>query len=208
MRGIKAVVALAILLFASGVAQIRAEEAKPKPQTKCPVSGKKINEKQYVDAAGKRIYACCAGCTGKIKADPEKYIKKIVDNGENPEIRLALCTKCGEIKGTAKCCAPNAAECSKCNLFKGSPGCCIMQKGSKKETILCPSCGEIKGSSKCCVKNAKKCPKCKLDAGAPGCCKLGDFIGKSSKSGAGKGSTTKKAGTTGGSRSKGGSSTK
>lgn len=204
MRGIKAVIALSILLLASGVAQIRAErsESKSKPQTKCPVSGKKINEKQYVDANGKRIYACCWGCIEKIKDDPGKHIKKIATNGENAEARLILCTKCGEIKGSTKCCAPDATECSKCNLFKSSPGCCKIQKGSKEEIILCPYCGEIKGTWKCCAKNAKKDFRCGLNAGAPGCCKLDNITWKDSTSDADKGSTTKKTSTKSGSGTK------
>jgi len=34
------------------------------------------------------------------------------------------CAGCGEIKGSAKCCKPDAAKCGKCGLNKGSPGCC------------------------------------------------------------------------------------
>ncbi|HOX39760.1 MAG TPA: rhodanese-like domain-containing protein [Candidatus Brocadiia bacterium] len=56
-----------------------------KPQTKCPVMGEKINKQLYADVAGRRIYVCCAGCVEKIKADPQKYIQKVIDNGETPE---------------------------------------------------------------------------------------------------------------------------
>ena len=52
-----------------------------KVQTKCPVMGGKINKKQYVDHDGKRIYVCCPGCIGKIKAEPAKYMKKLADAG-------------------------------------------------------------------------------------------------------------------------------
>lgn len=38
----------------------------------------------------------------------------------------ALCSKCGEVKGTDKCCAKDAVKCSKCGLNKGAPGCCVM----------------------------------------------------------------------------------
>ncbi|TAN38027.1 MAG: hypothetical protein EPN23_03500 [Verrucomicrobia bacterium] len=34
-----------------------------------------------------------------------------------------ICAKCGEIKGSAKCCQPGAEKCAKCGLDKGSPGC-------------------------------------------------------------------------------------
>ncbi|MFZ2657069.1 MAG: hypothetical protein WAX69_19200, partial [Victivallales bacterium] len=61
------------------------EAAKPDPQekkavaqTECPVMvGNKINKSLFVDAKGKRIYVCCGGCIGKVKADPEKYIKEM-----------------------------------------------------------------------------------------------------------------------------------
>ncbi len=53
-----------------------------KLQTKCPVMGGKINKDLYVDHEGKRIYVCCKGCISKVKADPEKYIKKIKMAGE------------------------------------------------------------------------------------------------------------------------------
>jgi len=56
-------------------------ETVAKLQTTCPVMGGKINKKQYVDAKGKRIYVCCPGCIGKIKAAPEKYIQKLEHDG-------------------------------------------------------------------------------------------------------------------------------
>lgn len=59
--------------------------AADKPQTKCPIMGDPINKKVYVDAKGYRIYACCKGCIGKIKADPDKAVATIKANGEEPE---------------------------------------------------------------------------------------------------------------------------
>ena len=52
-----------------------------KVQTTCPVMGGKIDKKSYVDHAGKRIYLCCAGCADAVKADSEKYIKKLEGEG-------------------------------------------------------------------------------------------------------------------------------
>jgi len=96
-----------------------------KPQTKCPAMGGAINKKLYVDVKGYRVYVCCAGCRGPIKADPDKYLAKIKSNGETPEkAPQALCGKCGEIKGTDKCCRPNAKKCGGCGRIKGAPGCC------------------------------------------------------------------------------------
>jgi YHS domain-containing protein len=56
-------------------------QAEVKAQTTCPVMGGKINKSQYVDVKGKRIYVCCPGCIGKIKADPDEYIEKLEDEG-------------------------------------------------------------------------------------------------------------------------------
>lgn len=55
-----------------------------KAQTTCPVMGGKIDKEQYVDVKGYRVYTCCAGCKGKIEANPSKYIAKIKANGESP----------------------------------------------------------------------------------------------------------------------------
>lgn len=57
------------------------KKAEPKKQTTCPVMGGKINKAQFSDVKGKRIYVCCAGCIGKIKADPDKYIKQLEAEG-------------------------------------------------------------------------------------------------------------------------------
>jgi len=60
-------------------------EAKPAPQataqTKCPVLAGDINREIYVDYKGKRIYFCCAGCDEEFKKDPEKYLKKLKEQG-------------------------------------------------------------------------------------------------------------------------------
>ena len=99
-------------------------------QTTCPVMGGKIDKSLYVDHDGKRIYACCAGCIDAIKKDPAKYIKQLEAQGITlDKAPPALCPKCGEIKGSLKCCKPEGREiCPKCGLFKGSPGCCKLPK--------------------------------------------------------------------------------
>lgn len=79
-----ALAAAALILGASAYAEetkTAPEKEQVKPQTNCPVMGGKINKNLYVDANGKRIYVCCGGCIGKVKADPEKYIKKLEDEG-------------------------------------------------------------------------------------------------------------------------------
>ena len=35
-----------------------------------------------------------------------------------------LCDKCGQEKGSAACCKPDAEKCAMCGKDKGSPGCC------------------------------------------------------------------------------------
>ena len=62
-----------------------AKKAEAKKQATCPVMGGKIDKAQYVDVKGYRIYVCCPGCKGKIKADPDKYIEKMKAEGVEPE---------------------------------------------------------------------------------------------------------------------------
>ena len=52
-----------------------------KVQTTCPVMGGKINKDIYVDHDGKRVYFCCKACPAMFNKDPEKYIKKLEDEG-------------------------------------------------------------------------------------------------------------------------------
>ncbi len=59
--------------------------AKAGPQTVCPVMGRRIDKKYYVDYEGKRVYFCCDSCPKTFEADPEKYMKKLADAGVIPE---------------------------------------------------------------------------------------------------------------------------
>jgi YHS domain-containing protein len=78
---------LVLGIFAAG--PVWAAEAKT--QTVCPVLGGNINKQVYVDYQGKRIYFCCQGCDAKFRQDPEKYLKKIQEQGITLE-------KCPEVK--------------------------------------------------------------------------------------------------------------
>lgn len=50
------------------------------PQTTCPVmDGKMINTRLYVDYAGSRIYVCCVPCVKAVRKNPEKYLRKLLD---------------------------------------------------------------------------------------------------------------------------------
>jgi YHS domain-containing protein len=52
-----------------------------KAQTECPVMGGKINKNIYSDYQGNRVYFCCEMCIGEFAKDPEKYMKKLEEQG-------------------------------------------------------------------------------------------------------------------------------
>ncbi|MFZ2657724.1 MAG: hypothetical protein WAX69_22515 [Victivallales bacterium] len=74
-------------LYLSAEADKPAADAKDakkeaKVQTTCPITGHAaVDKKTFVDVKGKRIYMCCPGCAKTIKADPDKYIKQLEDQG-------------------------------------------------------------------------------------------------------------------------------
>ena len=75
------ILALTLAAFAAG--SLWAADAKP--QTVCPVLGGNVDKKVYADYQGKRIYFCCTGCDAEFKKDPEKYMKKLEEQGVTPE---------------------------------------------------------------------------------------------------------------------------
>jgi YHS domain-containing protein len=78
VKKFKAVIlALALTAFAAGGLWA----ADPKPQTTCPVLGGNVDKNVYADYQGKRIYFCCSGCDATFKKDPEKYMKKLQEEG-------------------------------------------------------------------------------------------------------------------------------
>ena len=53
-----------------------------KPQTTCPVMpGNPINKNIFTDYHGKRVYFCCGGCPKQFAVDPEKYMKRMREEG-------------------------------------------------------------------------------------------------------------------------------
>lgn len=74
-------------------------------------------------AGGAEGVKCCVK-TGKCGRGKDVSKCKLADSSDRDD----LCGKCGEKKGSGKCCKP-AAKCGKCGKHKGSPGCC---KGSAK----------------------------------------------------------------------------
>ena len=79
------IVAFFLGLMFSGYAFAAESAGKDNPQTICPVQGGKIDKNVYTDYQGKRIYFCCSGCIDDFKKDPEKYLKKMEEQGVTPE---------------------------------------------------------------------------------------------------------------------------
>ena len=119
-----------------------------------------VSRRDFLKAAGIAPVALFIGCQTKPSGTAAKKPGTCV-----------LCWKCGQVKGSEKCCQPGAAKCSKCGLHKGSPGCCRLA-GATAPVCLCTYCGEIKGSDKCCKPGAAKCASCGLNAKSPGCCRI------------------------------------
>jgi YHS domain-containing protein len=71
------ILALALTAFAAGSLWAAA----PKPQTTCPVLAGDIDKSVYADYQGKRIYFCCKGCDVEFNKNPEKYMKKLQEEG-------------------------------------------------------------------------------------------------------------------------------
>jgi YHS domain-containing protein len=78
VKKFKAVIlALALTAFVAGGLWA----ADPKPQTTCPVLAGNIDKNVYADHQGKRIYFCCLGCDAEFMKNPEKYMKKLQEEG-------------------------------------------------------------------------------------------------------------------------------
>ncbi len=54
-------------------------------QTTCPVMNGSIIKELSADYKGERIYFCCAACPAEFAKDPEKYLKKMKEMGQEPE---------------------------------------------------------------------------------------------------------------------------
>src|SRR2546425_885683 len=69
-------------------------------QTKCPVSGERIDPKISIETKdGHKIYFCCNKCSEKLLKNPEKYLDKLADQGYPID---AKDLKAGEEKETPK----------------------------------------------------------------------------------------------------------
>ncbi|MHC4506304.1 MAG: hypothetical protein ACYTFI_23665, partial [Planctomycetota bacterium] len=95
-----------------------------------------MRRRDFLMAAGVAPAAMLAGCGGKkpgAARQPEPEPGKPEPTVAKPVAKPApakqpgtvvLCYKCGQIKGSAKCCKAGAPKCSRCGLHAGSPGCC------------------------------------------------------------------------------------
>jgi YHS domain-containing protein len=75
------VFAVVLGLMFSGCVMAADPSGKGGPQTICPVEGGKIDKSVYTDYQGKRIYFCCSGCIAEFQKNPEKYLKKMEEQG-------------------------------------------------------------------------------------------------------------------------------
>ena len=85
MKNKTKVILVLFVVFTFVAANLTVGFAKENTQVKCPVMGGKINKDLYADYKGKRVYFCCEGCIEPFNKDPEKYIKKLQDEGVTPE---------------------------------------------------------------------------------------------------------------------------
>jgi YHS domain-containing protein len=81
MKSRAKVILLLFVVFTFVAANLTVCFAKEGTQVTCPVMGGKINKDLYVDYKGMRVYFCCAACPKEFNKDPEKYIKKLQDEG-------------------------------------------------------------------------------------------------------------------------------
>jgi len=67
--------------YVKQVAEQRKTLAKlPKVQVTCPVSGKLVDEKTFIEKDGKKIFFCCKGCISKYAKAPGKYAARLADS--------------------------------------------------------------------------------------------------------------------------------
>lgn len=105
MKLSKTLTMIAAMLLIASIAAFAVEEKKeaekdaPKEltnQTVCPIMGGKIDSTVYTDIQGQRVYHCCAGCSGSLKKDPDKFFKKAAADGILFENIQTTCPVSGE----------------------------------------------------------------------------------------------------------------
>lgn len=105
MRSLKHVLTAIALVFGivltsqasdTGKTNETGKKSELKNQTHCPVMGGKIDSTVFTDIQGQRVYHCCPMCSGKLKADPDKYFKKAAEEGILFENNQTTCPVSGE----------------------------------------------------------------------------------------------------------------
>jgi len=84
MRSAIRALCVALALAAVGILAGCGEQAaapQGKAQATCPVMGEKIDKKIFADYEGKRVYFCCPDCVKTFNKEPQKYVKKLEDEG-------------------------------------------------------------------------------------------------------------------------------
>ena len=140
-------------------------------QTVCPVNGKPINKKVYLEHQGKRVYFSCTSCIEPFKKNAARYFK----DAEAKGVRFAVapagmknvkveCTKCksalvnGKVTRIEPKSAPAPASPKKASEKKAQSSCCGSCDGdcstatSEKKTES--SSRESAGSSSCGTKKS------------------------------------------------------
>ncbi|MGA7875484.1 MAG: YHS domain-containing protein [Desulfoferrobacter sp.] len=79
------VMLLFTLVAVAGPVLATEKNSKGIPQTICPVMGGKIDKNVYADYQGKRVYFCCESCKQEFEKNPDKYLKKLEEEGVTPE---------------------------------------------------------------------------------------------------------------------------
>ncbi len=69
-------------MFEDGVSKDLAVDAIPSWNTRCPLSGSRIDARAAFDHAGKRLYFCCTECARRAAEEPEKWAAKVYGGGE------------------------------------------------------------------------------------------------------------------------------
>lgn len=124
--------------------------------------------------------ACCGAskAPAKVKADTAK-VAVVADKAVKNLEPVIVCGKCGEVKGSKKCCK-KAKECKKCKLHKGSVGCCKMTADGKN-MVQCPKSGKLMAcpmkDGQCNVGSLKAACKAGQVKGCKIACKAGDTKG-------------------------------
>ncbi len=76
---------LGLVLALAGTGFAANSPAQGPAQTACPVQGGHINKSLHADYQGERVYFCCPGCIGTFQKSPEKFLKKMEEQGVTPE---------------------------------------------------------------------------------------------------------------------------